>query len=1091
MSTVYTGLITRPDITGLSTTDGPSTPPYHSLKVETNFDDNLIAVSDDKVGKVTIYNYDADANVWNTGPELTCGIDTLSNGFGVSLSMDWDAERIVVGANVLSNVYVFDSLNNWSNPPRVIEGNPGSEFGYSVSIAANDPELICIGAPLENKVYVYQDITANWNQVFVDDGASILSRIPLNPTSNIILKPDYNAYGYHVYMSADGDYVTAGAPGTYMSNIYTSNISKIETLGILSDPSPGLDYIFGVTYYTVPSDSMKHVGNARVLGRKGDTWGVQSGQIGSDIEGDPGKFILEDGFDGLGYFARGTGDPTTSGWCMPSFGWCTHITDDGSVITVSSPSYSPSGDRNFFSGKISRFRLSEISNEWEAYGLDLFSTNASGLLGHSFKLDFKGIRMSAGGLRPFLKSPQGYALLTGYLYTYEWSKESWSEVQEVTLLEDTGSGVSEGIDRLQVAMVSGKHAFVTSIRRGKLYTKAFSLTIYVDGNNLFTGFVAADVFHVGGNNGDSSNSTEKKIQFGGTLGDQSYTYTSIENRSLIAGSESELLLFKRSGGNKNTDILRLKSNEIHFDGYFNGDLITRVLDNLSSKFERTYDDKSVHRPSMVMNWRGSICIAPHILQDLSMVRTWYGSQYSTSPDFNYGAASCDSKAVLDVNGDVYIRNRLNVNDFDRNRVIGTWIYEPLIFYNTRNINVLYRDPTQTDRILVKSETRPFQFVIQDCPGVVEGTVNYLSEYRGFEFIGDGKITNIITNGTLSQERTRTSFWINLQGTQTTSNVFNITNPGANGDSVTFQLTPVGIKIEYENNSSSFDITGTYTFEQDKWYNIQVQLPGGINTPQVGDDSSFSFVGLWVNAIAQSLTLNGTAFQTDLTGMYLDLTLGGNTANIIVGMFMFWTSAAFNPDRTVIATETKLQTIQNVYNYGPPSEMLVVGGDATISGKLGVGVTNPTEALEVNGIIRNNNPRFYAYNNTGNTTTSTGVLNAFNLTMVNTGNHYDTTLSRFTAPVDGVYEFKFSALHRYVSGVGSSELTFAKNGTLATIRGVGYTFVTSTSDHDYNPAEVMIELVKGDYIEPYIHGVASGTDIYYGGGLAHFSGKFLG
>jgi hypothetical protein len=38
---------------------------------------------------------------------------------------------------------------------------------------------------------------------------------------------------------------------------------------------------------------------------------------------------------------------------------------------------------------------------------------------------------------------------------------------------------------------------------------------------------------------------------------------------------------------------------------------------------------------------------------------------------------------------------------------------------------------------------------------------------------------------------------------------------------------------------------------------------------------------------------------------------------------------------------------------------------------------------------------------------------------------------------------------------------------------------------------MLELVKGDYIEPYIYSVQSGTDIYYGGGLAHFSGKFIG
>jgi hypothetical protein len=181
----------------------------------------------------------------------------------------------------------------------------------------------------------------------------------------------------------------------------------------------------------------------------------------------------------------------------------------------------------------------------------------------------------------------------------------------------------------------------------------------------------------------------------------------------------------------------------------------------------------------------------------------------------------------------------------------------------------------------------------------------------------------------------------------------------------------------------------------------------------------------------------------------------------------------------------------LYKYGPPDEVLAVGGGATIAGKLGVGVTNPTEALEVNGIIRNNNPRFYAHNNTGGSISTAGVANVFNLTYVNTGAHYNTSLSRFTAPVDGVYEFQFAALHRYVFGTGSSELSFAKNGTLISIRGISFTYVTAISDHDYNTADIMLELVKGDYIEPYIYSVQSGTDIYYGGGLAHFSGKFIG
>jgi hypothetical protein len=345
------------------------------------------------------------------------------------------------------------------------------------------------------------------------------------------------------------------------------------------------------------------------------------------------------------------------------------------------------------------------------------------------------------------------------------------------------------------------------------------------------------------------------------------------------------------------------------------------------------------------------------------MRTWYGNQNRSSPDYNYGAASCDSKAVLDVKGDVYMRNRLNVNDMNKNKIIGTWIAEPHIFYDTRDIDVLFRDPDDSSRILVKSETRPFQFIINEYPGLVVGTVNYLTEYRGFEFIGNGKITNILANGTLNQEVMRTSFWIQLQNEQSTyptSNIFSFKNPNTRATTVTCQVTSSGITIAYENSvDSPFSFTTPYTIQKNTWYNIQVQLPGGSdNVPQAiadsdpNDNETFrrSYVGLWINTIPQTLTLNGTAVSSDLSGIYIDLELGGNTENIIVGMFMHWTGYAFEDLTEAVVADRKLNAIQNAYRYGHPSEMLVVGGDASVSGKLSVGSTNPTEALEVTGNV---------------------------------------------------------------------------------------------------------------------------------------------
>lgn len=959
----YTGVVTRPVIENLSnsTTSGR----LHSLKVAANFDGSKIAISDEYLCKVTLYDYDKLNNSWIFETELTSGVSLASNGFGVSVSMDWDADRIVVGANTISNVYTFDYINgSWNTTPRVIEGTTGSGFGFSVSIAGNDADILCVGAPLENKVYVYQDIQGNWNQTYVNDGTSILSRIPLTPTSNVILKPEYNAYGYHVYMESEGNYFIAGAPGQNMSNILTSNILHIETNGIFSDPPPDLDYPFDVsgTAVGVPPNSMKHVGNIRVFGiNDAGSWA----QIGGDLEGDPRNYILEDGYDGyIGY-------NNYIGWSMPGFGTCTHISNE-LIITVSSPGYPLGGQYDFYGGKISRFKFSTDVGGWIPYGLDSISRFGGALYGETFTMDYAGVRIAIGLQSPFLSDLQNQRLLPGRVYVLEWNEDTWHESQEIILLEDTGLINPGGFDRVQPTIVNGKNVFCTSVRRGKMYTKDFELTQVFQGNNIFTGYISAGIIKVGDNNGDPANLSDKKILFGGTRGDQSYEYTSIENRSLLRDGKSEILHSKRSPNLNQIDIIRLKANEIHLDNHSVGTVLTRVLDDPQINFiSQSVDLKETHRPSLMVNWRGDVCVMPHINQDLSIPIPWYGG---TVPDWNPG--SCDSKAALDVNGDVFIRNRVNINDFDKNRINGAWITQPTIFYNTRDLDVLYRDPNQTSRILVRSVSRPFEDVVMNFFGLVEGTVNYSENYRGFEFIGNGKITNVLQGLAVPNTTTRHSFWIllqNEQSTYTTSNIFSVASGEVYRDkatSVTFQMTTTGFKFLYEDLKGvepSFYFSCDASLQKDTWYNIQIQLMSGRDVvPQVTDDTNNnSYIGIWIDTVSVPLTLSGVAFENYQGFTNHPYIVGGNTENIILGMIMFYPVYPFS-DITNPSSDEKLQAINNAYKYGPPPEMLVVGGDATISGKLGIGVTNPTEALEVSGNIRSYG-NVYVGNNTNDTT----------------------------------------------------------------------------------------------------------------------------
>jgi len=168
---------------------------------------------------------------------------------------------------------------------------------------------------------------------------------------------------------------------------------------------------------------------------------------------------------------------------------------------------------------------------------------------------------------------------------------------------------------------------------------------------------------------------------------------------------------------------------------------------------------------------------------------------------------------------------------------------------------------------------------------------------------------------------------------------------------------------------------------------------------------------------------------------------------------------------------------------------------TTSGNVGIGYTNPAAKLDVNGYILNNNPVFHAYRSDSGITTSTlGVYNGFTSTHINRGSHYytsGTNQGRFIAPVAGVYYFSANMLHRQRGANGQAEITFYKNGTNVSSRGLSYTYVSGTSDHDNLHIELTIELAADDYVQVGIQSLVANTDFYVGESLANFRGFLIG
>ena len=937
-----------------------------------NFESNRIAIgapgNTSSTGYVTIYDYSENTNAWSLNNIIT-GPHTNSR-FGQSVSLNWEGDRVVIGANAASNVYIYDlDGGNW-NLSNIIQSSSNS-FGECVSLACERNNRICIGAPVDNTIFVYEERNGVWDLDFSNVGTDIPNIVPHTDTEYIRVNDEYTGYGTFVQMSAFGNHIIVGAPGTRLTNIDTTNSNATTSYNCHVETEFG-----DVGSY--------QLGSARIFECSSNwTSGViQKGQV---LQEDAGG-ILVDSF----------WDPRVRS--LPGYGKVVQITPDGNIVAVSAPEYGVNPDipptgTDRFKGRIYLYEYNALNEVWNKINRDI-PGELQNRIGTGMSLSYDGSRIA------YTSNNQEFLI-----DIVDWSGTEWYEL--TTPIKRTDLVYSLNYNSGYIASITnGKISSTSAPLKGAgfVYNHKHLLSSTFEGNSIFGGYIKADTVYVGANN---DLTTPKKLLFGGTLGDNEHFATSIEARTFDEDFKgSEMLIMKMPGElqyDRIHDRIRMKADDIIFD----------TFNSKQHYIEPRYQEN--HR--MYIN--KFKCIGVNI-----------GSLY-------------DAKNHMDINGDSLVRSKFIVGENGKymnwnahvlsndetNQKHGTFL-----FYNTRS-NVL-ADSSNV-------QTTVFSQYWQNESNGIPTNVIYSQDHK-----------SILFSGTSSNVQTRNY----KVGFDEFFNTYSVWLKPTNISSTYERVLNINDQYKVEiNNSNVKTIVGintktiAQTFKNNIWYHLFLDFKR--NGSNEIDKSN-----IYINNSLIFYDSNAISYTTFTNTIVL-----GDGFNGYMGTPIFSTGAP--------------QHVDELYEYGPPIECFSFNGSGVID-----------------GYIKNQNPRFYASNTSTSLSsgiTTTGAVNVLDATTTNTGNYYDTSTGIFTARINGSYYFEFQGLLRWVSVNGSCDINFLKNGTEISGYGISTGRVTSASNRDTVTANMIIDLVSGDTIQPYIKSIDTGIELFYGDGYSHFMGYFMG
>jgi len=167
-------------------------------------------------------------------------------------------------------------------------------------------------------------------------------------------------------------------------------------------------------------------------------------------------------------------------------------------------------------------------------------------------------------------------------------------------------------------------------------------------------------------------------------------------------------------------------------------------------------------------------------------------------------------------------------------------------------------------------------------------------------------------------------------------------------------------------------------------------------------------------------------------------------------------------------------------------LMTANGNIVVADGSTIGSASDTDALSIDStgrLTQSQIPAFIAYRNAGDLSSTTDVI--FDQVVLNSGNHYDNTNGRFTAPVAGKYQFNAFLSH---NGTGSAQTGICRGKINGSFQ--AYLFpIMPTLDHISITLSFIANLSANDYVN--INTGTTAQILGSGNNHNHFSGFLIG